>query len=491
MTRTVSVLLIEDNPGDARLVSAALAESPAGLFRLVRADRLSAALPLLAEGRVDVVLLDPGLPDSDGLDTLAAIHRAAPHTPVVVLSGSTDEQFALEIVQAHAQDYLVKDHLTNHTLTRSLRYAIERKRAQDVLRESEERLRLAMMVANEAIYEWNPVSGEVRWNETYTRNFGRAEGDHVAWWKERIHPEDAPRVISSVDAALSGRAASWEGEYRMRGADGSWANVHDRAVICRSEGGAPVRIVGAMLDITERKRAAEALEAANRQLRQLSQDLLRSQEQERRRIARELHDGTVQLLAAVEIDLCRVLDAGPLPPKQADLLREAMDLTERCTHELRTTSYLLHPPLLDDVGLAAALRSYVEGFGQRTGMSIELNLPDGGERLTAELEGTLFRIVQEALANVHRHSGSATATIKLDHAPGEVRLRIEDRGRGLPEDLSGGEQGVARFGVGLSGMRERVRLLGGTLEVASAEVGTVLQVILPVVARQKDSSASA
>ncbi|HLH16549.1 MAG TPA: response regulator, partial [Bryobacteraceae bacterium] len=133
MTRTVSVLLIEDNPGDARLVSAALAESPAGLFRLVRADRLSAALPLLAEGRVDVVLLDPGLPDSDGLDTLAAIHRAAPHTPVVVLSGSTDEQFALEIVQAHAQDYLVKDHLTNHTLTRSLRYAIERKRAQDVL----------------------------------------------------------------------------------------------------------------------------------------------------------------------------------------------------------------------------------------------------------------------------------------------------------------------------------------------------------------------
>jgi PAS domain S-box-containing protein len=331
----------------------------------------------------------------------------------------------------------------------------------------------------------------VRWNETYTRNFGRAAGDNVAWWKQRIHPEDAPRVIASLDAALSGGAACWECEYRIRRADGGWADVHDRALICRSEGGQPVRIVGAMLDITERKHAAEALEAANRQLRQLSQDLLRSQEQERRRIARELHDGTVQLLAAVEIDLCRVLDAGQLPPKEAELLREAMELTERCTHELRTTSYLLHPPLLDELGLAAALRSYVEGFRQRTEMAIELMLPDGGERLTAELEGTLFRIVQEALANIHRHSGSATATIALEHAPGEVRLRIADRGRGLPEELNGGEQGVARFGVGLSGMRERVRLLGGTLEVTSGDAGTLLRVALPVVARPKDSSAGA
>ncbi len=491
MTRTVSVLLIEDNPADAQLVSTALSESLAGRFRLQLADSLAAALPCLAAGGVDVVLLDPGLPDSDGLDTLAAIHRAAPHTPVVVLSGSTDEQFALDVVQANAQDYLVKDHLTNHTLTRSLRYAIERKRAQDVLRESEERLRLAMTVANESIYEWNPVSGEVRWNETYVRNYGRGAGDYVKWWKEQIFPEDAPRVIAGIQAALAGGATAWEGEYRMRRADGSWAEVHDRAVICRGEGGEAVRVVGAMLDITERKRAAGALESANRQLRQLSQDLLRSQEHERRRIARELHDGTVQLLAAVQIDLCRVLDAGHLPPNQAELLREAMELTERCTRELRTTSYLLHPPLLDDVGLAAALRSYVEGFGQRTGMAIKLNLPERSERFSSDLEGTLFRIVQEALANVHRHSGSATAAIRLDHLPGEVRLRVEDRGRGLPEALSGNEQGFARLGVGLSGMRERVRQLGGTLEVSSAPTGTVLQVILPDSAEPKGSGAGA
>ena len=159
--------------------------------------------------------------------------------------------------------------------------------ATEAALESEERLRLAMSAANEAIWEYKPVSDAVRWNETYARNFGRLPetGSSTQWWVERIHPEDVERVTTSQARALGGRDDSWAAEYRLRRADGSWADILDRAVIARNQSGQAVRVVGAMLDITERKRTEESLQKANRKLRQLSTDLLRTQDYERRRIA--------------------------------------------------------------------------------------------------------------------------------------------------------------------------------------------------------------
>jgi len=234
-----------------------------------------------------------------------------------------------------------------------------------------------------------------------------------------------------------------------------------------------------MLDITERKRAGEAIQAANRQLRQLSLDLLRSQDYERRRIARELHDSTAQLLAAIRLDLNRLRATG-LSPRQMTLIEEALDLTGQCSREIRTVSYLLHPPLLDEVGLGSALQSYVEDFRERTGIQIDLKIPSDFGRLGQDVEATLFRIVQEGLANVHKHSGSGMALIQLDRCPGEVRLVLEDRGRGLPADLTGRDRGFVRFGVGIPGMRQRAEQLGGKLDIASGDVGVRLTVTLPV-----------
>jgi PAS domain S-box-containing protein len=356
--------------------------------------------------------------------------------------------------------------------------------------ESEERLRLAMSAANEAIWEYNPVSDEVRWNETYARNFGQLPetGYSTQWWVEQIHPEDVDRVITSQDRALSGRDDSWAAEYRLLRADGSWADILDRAVITRDPSGQAVRVVGAMLDITERKRTEESLQKANRQLRQLSTDLLRTQDYERRRIARELHDSTAQLLAALTINLSRLQEPRLEPHRRKQALSEATDLAAACSAEIRTVTYLLHPPLLDEVGLPAALQAYAKGFNQRTGIQVQIKIPPDFGRLSSELEATFFRIVQEGLANVHKHSGSQLAVILLERDAREVRLVLQDRGHGLPAALRTEEKGFVRFGVGIMGMRERAEQLGGRLELASNGAGARLAVTVPLVQSNEENA---
>ena len=362
--------------------------------------------------------------------------------------------------------------------------------AMEAALESEERLHLAMSAANEAIWEYNPISLVVRWNETYTRNFGRLPetGSSNQWWVERIHPEDVGRVTTSQHRALSGRDDFWAAEYRLRRADGSWADIQDRAVIARDRSGQAVRVVGAMLDTTERKRTEESLQKANRRLQQLSTDLLRTQDYERRRIARELHDSTAQLLAALTINLSRLQEPGLEPGRRRQVLSEATDLAAACSAEIRSVTYLLHPPLLDEVGLTAALQAYAQGFNQRTGIEVEIKIPPDIGRLSRELEATLFRIVQEGLANVHKHSGSQLAVILLERDAREVRLVLQDRGHGLPAALQTQAGGFVRFGVGIMGMRERAEQLGGRLELASNGAGAKLTVTMPWVQSNEENA---
>ena len=233
-------------------------------------------------------------------------------------------------------------------------------------------------------------------------------------WTGRVHSEDRERVFASFFEALEGQAVSWSAEYRFLRADGEWSNIHDRAVIARDSSGKATRVVGAMLDVTSLKRTEEALQESNRKLHQLSRDLLRAQDYERRRIARELHDSTAQLLAALSINLSRLQDPGLEPECRRQALSEASELAAACSAEIRTVTYLLHPPLLDEVGLASALQAYAQGFNQRTGIQVEIQIPPDFGRLSPELETTLFRIVQEGLANVHKHSGSPLAVIRLE-----------------------------------------------------------------------------
>jgi PAS domain S-box-containing protein len=226
------------------------------------------------------------------------------------------------------------------------------------------------------------------------------------------------------------------------------------------------------VDVTARRNAEAAL-------RKLSGRLLGIQDQERRRIARELHDSLGQYLAGLKIAV-EMLLASPSPEKQKVLLAECSDILEKSISETRTLSHLLHPPLLDEAGFASAARWFATGFSQRSGISVHLEIPEDLPRLSEAVEIALFRVLQEALTNVHRHSRAGSAEIKLELDAEQVTLEITDHGRGMPSQvLQQLQDDGGKLGVGLAGMRERIHELSGKFDVASNENGTCIRATIP------------
>jgi len=232
-------------------------------------------------------------------------------------------------------------------------------------------------------------------------------------------------------------------------------------------------------EVAEKQATEEKLRDSEVSLRRLSLHLLRSQDEERRRIGRELHDSLGQYLAALKITLDSFSPS--LPEEQiADRIADCLHLTEQSIREMRTLSYLMYPPMLEDMGLSSAIAWYLEGFAERSQIQTTLEAPADFRRLAPDVELTLFRVLQEALTNVHRHSGSPTAHIRLFAENGTVGLEIKDQGKGIPQDMlqAGNPNCPVSRGVGLRGMRERLHDLGGTLQVSS-NGGTTVRALVP------------
>jgi len=227
-------------------------------------------------------------------------------------------------------------------------------------------------------------------------------------------------------------------------------------------------------EIIERKEAEQ-------QVQDLSRRMMRVQEEERRNLARELHDGATQNLVALTLNMAPIMDADDVEPAIRSMIEECMRLIDESTNELRTISYLLHPPLLEELGLSLTLRGYVEGFSKRSGVAVSLTAQGELGRLGIEVELAVFRIVQESLSNVHRHSHSATANIVLIRQGSTLNLEIADQGRGMPP-------GKDKTGVGIGSIRERVRLLKGTVNIGSDASGTIISISLPLPEEQAASS---
>ncbi|HXY25581.1 MAG TPA: PAS domain S-box protein [Candidatus Acidoferrum sp.] len=253
----------------------------------------------------------------------------------------------------------------------------------------------------------------------------------------------------------------------------------------RAPDGVITGTIATFTDITERRRVEEALH-------QLSTRLLELQDEERRRLGRELHDSLAQTVLAVNLHLAQATQfSGSLSDRSRRALEEARRLLQEMSQEIRTLSYLLHPPLLDELGLVSAIKEYAEGFGDRSGIQLTLDLPLGFGRLSQEAETAFFRVVQESLSNIQRHSESPTATISLCVDTNWVKLEIRDQGKGMsqrPIDLQGA--GGARLGVGILGMRERMSQLGGKLEIESGPSGTTVRATVPQKAQVFDASSN-
>jgi len=285
---------------------------------------------------------------------------------------------------------------------------------------------------------------------------------------------------STEDKALIGGGEPIIKEEEVNRGSGSRLYLTNKFAL-RDRGGAAYAICVVSNDITD-------LKLAQTEVHDLSTRLLGAQDQERRRIARELHDGTVQSLTAITLNLSRLLRVNTLDEKTRAITNESLAFANEMQLELRTLSYLLHPPLLDEVGLAPALAWYVDGFTKRSGIEVKVQVPREIGRAGADIEMALFRIVQESLSNVHRHAKSKSAEIRLERTPRDLVLTISDTGRGMTgEAADGAGDHIRSLGVGIAGMKARLKQLGGRLDIRSGPGGTTVTAVVPHAAKDAAS----
>ncbi len=391
----------------------------------------------------------------------------------------------------------------------------ERKLTEKELREKQELLRAAFAQTYSFLAILSNDGRVVEANRAALEGTGFSRDEVIGsklwdvWW--RSLPEEQAIAKTSVATAAKGLAVREECQYALR--DGTIRFADRTLNPVQNETGEVVMIVCSGLDITEHRQLRSMLEKRVRErtrelemknlelvrqtdvVRELSARLLQIQDEERRRIARELHDSVGQMLAAVSMNFAHVSrEADALSPEAAKALEDNARLLEQLSSEIRTISHLLHPPLLDEVGLQSALQWYIDGFGERSKIKVDLELPDDFGRLPRNLEITLFRVVQECLTNIHRHSGSSTASIRVARSENEVRLEVRDAGKGIPAEAQTSLSSGKLSGVGLRGMHERLRQMGGQLDVQSNGSGTLVVATLPieiVVAREATASATA
>ena len=393
----------------------------------------------------------------------------------------------------------------------------ERKRTERALRESEERFRAIVETTPECVKLVARDGTLLHMNPPGLAIVGASCAEVVVGKNvyNLIAPHDRVRFRAFNERVCAGEKGSLE--FDIVSLDGVAHHMESHAAPLRMPDGRVVQLA-VTGDITERVRVQEQLRKSeeelrtlareletqvhirtheleqrnaevvqqSEQLRELSNRLLQTQDDERRHIARELHDSAGQIIAALSMNLATMAQNITNNQPLGKALEDSQDLVRQLNQEIRTTSYLLHPPLLDESGLPGAIHWYIEGLMERSGLSIDLKIAEDFGRLSSEMELALFRIVQECLTNIHRHSGSEAAVVRLSRTAGSVKLEVDDEGKGIaPEKLRGIR--AQRSGVGITGMRERVRHFNGAIDIQSNSAGTKISVTLPVPTPEPDS----
>jgi PAS domain S-box-containing protein len=384
--------------------------------------------------------------------------------------------------------------------------AAELRRADRLLQESEERMRFALSAAHAGVWEWHFASNRITWSGEEDAIYGvtHAARDYT-WWSHIVDPYDLKLVEEQFRKAIS-TDGNYHAQFRITRADGEKRWIEARGRVFRNAEGTPTHLIGVHIDITEHKQIEEAryrelagslqqqveirtgelakstgeIQKMHDGLRALSARLMEVQDAERRRIARDLHDSAGQMLAALSIELSTLgEELRRTAPKFTGRMKQTEELLQDLQRAIRTTSYLLHPPLLDEAGLYSALSWYVDGLNERSSVQTTLEIaPDFG-RLPRDLEIVVFRLVQESLTNIHKHSGSKTALIRIMKDAETLMVFVQDHGKGIPADKLARVQSQGS-GVGIRGMRERLRQFNGELSVQSGVDGTQVTASIPI-----------
>jgi two-component system sensor histidine kinase UhpB len=496
----VRVLIVDDDLVDRMACRRALVQNPEYEFVLFEAEAGREGLRLAHAQKPDCVLLDYHLPDLNGLEILAELRNDLGEipVPVVMLTGADNASVAVEAMKRGAQDYLVKDVNRQYLellpaviqrVLREQRTLMGKKQAEQELKDLSDRL-LHILASTPAVHYACRVDGEhfvptyaspnlkSIWGYDLKECLGNAE-----WWWSGIHPDGRSSVVETSRAALvADELTHYAHEYRFRHKDGTYRWVHDELQIIRDQAGQPLEIVGSWLDITERKQM-------ERQLRNLASHLQTVREEEKTTIAREIHDDLGGTLTAIKMEAYWLADELSANKELAPLFehtRLISQLTDDAMNVMRRIISGLRPSILDDLGLPAALEWQAAQFHKRTGIECRVNCIDaeGSENMPDNTQSiNLFRIFQEALTNVSRHSCASEVEIEFtcSNSNGEIMLSINDNGRGMPENHV-----ATSTSYGLLGMTERVEQLDGMIRFDTTPGGGFgVTVILPSRQQQK------
>ncbi len=517
----VNILMVDDQP--AKLLSYEVMLEELG-ENLIKANSAKEALEHLLKVEVAVVLMDVSMPEFDGFE-LANMIRQHPRfqkTAIIFISAvHLTDLDRLKGYELGAVDYLsvpvipdllrakvrVFAELHRKTsqlqrLNRDLEERVE-ERTKELERRAEALQRLNLKLAHknqelDAILHTAPdiiFSRHADGNRDYISDrfyeyTGAASGSaNGVGWMDYVHPEDRDEAIVRWERCVESRT-HYEAEYRLRSGDGGFRWFRARAVPIRDDQGTIARWYGTCSDIHDSKvleqsirdmatRLERMVDNRTAELRRLSVRLMTMQDQEHRRIARELHDGLGQELAVAKMVLDSALQEKSLQSEK-HACKEASNIVDRAIAQVRTMSHLLHPPLLDEVGLLSAITWYVDGLAERSGIAASLEVqPQEFPRLPAEMETAIFRIVQEALTNVFRHSEARRVWITLTQEDGRTSIAVRDDGKGIGERVAGLQPDSV--GIGIGGINQRAKEFGGEFKIVNANPGTLLQVMIPTI----------
>jgi PAS domain S-box-containing protein len=514
----INILMVDDQP--AKLLSYEVMLGGLG-ENLIKANTAKEALEVLLKNDVAVVLMDVSMPELDGFQLAAMIrqHPRFQRTAIIFVSAVhlTDldqlkgyEHGAVDYVSVPVVPELLRAKVRVfadlHRKTRQLE-ALNRDLEQRVLERTEELARKAELLLQlnmELIGKNQELDAIVRTapdiifsrmtdgsrdyiSDRFYDFTGASPGSVNGFgWLDYVHPDDNDKAMKDWMRCVES-GANYEAEYRIRAKDGNYRWFRARALPIR-EDAKIIKWYGTCSDIHDSKlleqsirdNAAELEKMVDRrtdELRRLSVRLMTMQDQERRRLARDLHDGLGQELAVAKMVLDKmILQKSTNPPEET--WTQASSIVDRAIQQVRTMSHLLHPPLLDEVGLLSALSWYVEGLTKRSGIETTLEVqPQDFPRLGAEVETAVFRIVQEALTNVFRHSEASKVWITLAQKDGVIVVGVRDDGKGIGKKIA--EQQPDSVGVGIGGMKQRAKEFGGELRLTNAHPGTLVELMIP------------
>ncbi|MFT3822734.1 MAG: PAS domain-containing protein [Chitinophagaceae bacterium] len=475
-THPLNILVVEDNPGDYFLFCEYIRLSQLPVKQIFHADRLSDALNLVRTHDMDLVFLDLSLPDSNGPETFKKLNNEIPNISIIVLSGLDDTGVALKTIAMGAQDYLVKGDFDEKLLGKTIQYSIERKKILQHVVENLERYNTIIKATNDTIWDWDLRTNEISWNEGITTIFGyipQGKLTTIDWHHQHIHADDRGRILEKINQCLQNGDNQWQEEYRYRAATGEYRYVFDRGYILKNDQQKAYRMLGAITDVTERKRRHEELLRHQLEMQKLvTQVTIQTQEQERSEIGRELHDNINQILATAKLCIDMALNEEMLRP---ELLKKSHDSLAKAIQEIRTLSKTLVPPSLGDLGLKEALLEMIETMKLNPQLQIKIGHYDAEvESISGNKKLFLYRIVQEQINNILKHSKATTAEIELVCNEQTLHMLIRDNGIGF-------DPTVKSRGIGMSNITNRVEMQNGNMEIISSSgTGCLLKIEIPL-----------